>query len=409
LIKRFLKTCIEYALAAGYFPGLYFTARAEAKQGRRQSPRIAWGPTPLKPISYNSKALRSAGFDSYTVVDAVFAINSTSDFDELVFGENGYQGFLKDIRTRLRYFKKFLKNYDIFITNFDGGILRGTKLRFFENFFLKTAGRKIIVWPYGGDSYVYSLMIDHTFRYGLTQSYPELAKNDPDALKRIYHFSKYADFIVGNIPHNEACPKSDILTVACYGVDTEEWRAPADFRHINDGTPGKTVKIIHAPNHPAVKGTNFIVAAVEQLKAEGLDVELEIVRNVKHDVLRDKMKNCDIIAAQCLYGYASTEIEGMSLSKPVITNMENGGYYDAARNYTYVRNCPLVSAAPDQVAAKLRELVKNPQLRYEIALKGRDYVEKYHSLAGQGALWGAIIRKVWEGSQENIDDWWLQR
>ena len=38
------------------------------------------------------------------------------------------------------------------------------------------------------------------------------------------------------------------------------------------------------------------------------------------------MKQCDIVAAEFLYGYASTEIEGMSLEKPVLANLENSHY-----------------------------------------------------------------------------------
>ena len=58
------------------------------------------------------------------------------------------------------------------------------------------------------------------------------------------------------------------------------------------------------------------------------------------------MRNCDILAAQFLYGYALAEIEGKELEKPVISNLENKNYYEPAKNFTYFAECPLVSSNP---------------------------------------------------------------
>lgn len=170
----------------------------------------------------------------------------------------------------------------------------------------------------------------------------------------------------------------------------------------------KSIKIFHCPNHRDVKGSNFLIEAVQQLKDEGFNTELIIAENVKNEEVREMMKKCDIVAAQFLYGYANTEIEGMSLAKPVLSNLESDYYYQVARRYTYFKKCPIVSTSPEKIKDNLKELISNPVLRKEIGIKGRSYVEKYHSLEGQGKLWGTIIEKVTVNNNVDIENWWKQ-
>jgi hypothetical protein len=251
-------------------------------------------------------------------------------------------------------------------------------------------------------------MHDHAFRYGLIKSYPEAAKKDELTRKQIFYFSKHADFVVGNIPHNESCPKWDILTVACYGVDTDEWKPDPNFVHVHDGKNG-VVKIVHCPNHRDVKGTRFVVAACDAIFYEGYQIELQIVERKKNEEVREIMKNCDIVAAEFLYGYASNEIEGMSLAKPVLSNLENDYFYSVAKRYTYFKECPIVSTSPENLKDNLLRLITSPTMRQSLGKKGREYVLRYHSLDGQGLMWSKIIRKVCNNSSEDLDDWWKER
>lgn len=372
-------------------------------------PKVGWGPTPIKPIHYNSLALRSLGVTSYTFVDELYSINNRSDFDF----------YLRDLTSpllkrfsptlsRCIFFVTFLKNCNVLVTNFDGGLLRYSKLRYVEHFFLKLARKSIVVWPYGSDSFIYSKIADHNFRYGLYQSYPEGAKREAQIQKQIDYFVQHADVVIGNIPHHEALPRWDVLTVACYCVDGEEWKSQNEFKHTTNGRDS-VVTILHCPNHRRVKGTEFIIKAVDELKAEGFKIDLKILENVKNSEVLEAMRSCDIVAAQALYGYASTEIEGMSLCKPVISNLNFSAYYDSARNYTYFKDCPLVSASPLDLKERLRELITSPEARKELGKRGRVYVEKYHSLHGQGKFWSRVVECARNKNHKSLDNWWVEK
>jgi hypothetical protein len=360
-----------------------------------RTPRVVWGPTPLKPISLNSRALKLVGIKSWTSVDALYPINRAEDFDEYLAEFSTSVPYMGMEVGRYVRFHSLLHRFNIFVTCFDGGFLRDTRLRFLEHIFLRLGKKKLIVWPYGSDTYVPSRMQDLPFRDGLLADYPMLAQTESSTLQQIEYFCKYADFVVGNVPHDEALPRKNAVTIACYGVDTEEWAPNPCFRHIGDGTRATPpVKIFHCPNHRNVKGTAHFVAAYEALRRAGLHVELEIVEKVTNDEIRLRMQTADIVAAQCLYGYAATELEAMSLAKPVLSNLENKCYYEALRQQSFLRFCPIVSVTPETLPVALRQLVLDPARRAALGAKGREYVQQFHSLPAQAKFWQSVIAYV---------------
>jgi glycosyltransferase involved in cell wall biosynthesis len=369
---------------------------------------VVWGPTPLKPISFNSRALRRAGMESRTSVNEVYSINRIEDFDEYLQSFSIPVPYFGAVVGRYRRFASLLERFDVFITCFDGGFLSDTNLRFFEHLYLRIGRKLLIVWPYGADTYVPSLMNDKSFRDGLLADYPHLEATEGRTRRQITYFSKHADVVIANVPHDEAVPRKDVLTIACYCVDTEEWCPDPTFRHLGDGSLEKPpVKILHCPNHRNVKGTPHLIRAVETLRSEGLNVDLEIVEHVSNDEVRERMRRADIVAAQVLYGYASTEIEAMSLAKPVISNLENRSYYEVLRRQAFLGSCPIVSVSPASLADGLRRLIINPGLRHALGTDGRGYVERFHSLPAQANFWLQVIAySLGDITASTLQQWW---
>jgi hypothetical protein len=57
-------------------------------------------------------------------------------------------------------------------------------------------------------------------------------------------------------------------------------------------------QILHAPSKPELKGTTEICAAIEELKAEGLNISLNFVSGVSNDVVREHISAADLIVDQ---------------------------------------------------------------------------------------------------------------
>ncbi len=156
------------------------------------------------------------------------------------------------------------------------------------------------------------------------------------------------------------------------------------------------VKVYHAPNHRGVKGTEFLIEAVESLKSEGLQIELVLLEKMKNDKVRELLyDDADILVEQLILGYGLNAIEGMATGLPVITNFEDEMYTRVFRRYSYLNECPMVSSCPERIKEDLRILVTNPALREELGKAGRKFAQKYHSYDAMKAIFNAIYDKIW--------------
>jgi glycosyltransferase involved in cell wall biosynthesis len=78
-------------------------------------------------------------------------------------------------------------------------------------------------------------------------------------------------------------------------------------------------------------------------------------------------------------GYALSAIEGMSCGLAVLSNLSNKNLCNMFRRYSYLSECPILSANPENVYKQLKTLLNNPSLIEKLGEAGRSYVEKYHS------------------------------
>lgn len=132
------------------------------------------------------------------------------------------------------------------------------------------------------------------------------------------------------------------------------------------------VCIVHAPSNRELKGTDYIIKAVESLKKQ-YDIEFILVENKSQSEAKELYKKADIIVDQLRAGtYGVFAIEGMALGKPVVT------YISDNMREKLPRDLPIMSANPDTIKDVLEELIKDGNLRYKTGINGRRYVEKYH-------------------------------
>ena len=290
-----------------------------------------------------------------------------------------------------------VKNARVVHIPFSGGPLGHTKLWRFEAWLYRLAGVRTVVLPYGADIYMYSKIADPTVRNGLLLSYPDAAKRERDVERRVHYWTRNADVIV--MPFTmDGIGRWDIPCVNMVCIDTDVWKPDrAKMEHRSN----RPVRILHAPNHRGIKGTEYILNAVDQLKAAGANVELVLLERIPNDQVKSLMQEVDILADQLILpGYGLNAIEGMASGLPVIANLEDTMAAGVFRRYSYLNECPIVSASPETVLDVLTALVANPQLRHELGRAGREYVEKYHSYATAQYFFGAIYRKF-EG--EDVD------
>ncbi len=400
MLKKLFFFIFFIIISPFFFAAYFIIVFLKVLKPKRETPNLIWGPEPLISNKYWSDALNKKGFKSETLMEGYYAsIHKESDYDKYTYN---FLPFLKN--TVLRKVNNYMiapyisfiyaiNNFDIFHYHFTSGFLKDTPLMFFESGLLKLAGCKVIVTAYGGDFYRLSKVNSISWRHGLLVNYPILAKVETKIEKKVKYWIKNADFIINGF-QIDGLGRWDIFPYNMVVINTEQWpQVKRDYA--NDGANG-TVKVVHTPNHRGVKGTEYIVNAIKELKAEGLKVELVLLEKVQNEeVRRILQEEADILVEQLILGFGMSAIEGMSSGLPVMSNLSEEDYTRAFRRFSYLNECPILSSTPENVKENLRALITYPTLRKALGEAGNKYVEKYHSNKTAQAMFSAIYEKIW--------------
>ena len=215
--------------------------------------------------------MRRRGFDSLTCVTAPSAITEWDDFD--VYRSRFERSGVLGVRlVDARFFAWTLRRGDVFIRFFDGGFLRPTPLQWLEAPLLRLAGKKLIVSPYGSDIAVAGHLGD--IENALFTDYPVLRERSPETKRWVLHTSRWANLCVRH--HQPGfLPRYDANLPNHFAIDLEEFSDDPSYSDA-DGS-AEPVTVFHAPNHRNIKGTQYLIDAVDELQGEGLAVELDLV------------------------------------------------------------------------------------------------------------------------------------
>lgn len=277
-----------------------------------------------------ASGLRSLGYRSDILV-----------FDEHPFGfAPDYciplDGSLKSL-TRLltRWSIQFIGDYSVFHFHVRSFTESGIDL-----LFLRTLGKRVVVHHHGSDLRQWGEKNTfNRFAHDILVSTPDLIKWSPRATY---------------LP-------SPISLDSYLNVGVEKKGA-------NEG-----IRVVHAPSKRSVKGTELIIKVVDELKASGYKVELNLVERKLHKEAIEVYKNADIIIDQIndLGVHGMVSIEAMALGKPVICSIksEYGEYYPSI---------PIISSSERKLKSDLITLMEDESLRYDVGQKGRQYIESTH-------------------------------
>jgi glycosyltransferase involved in cell wall biosynthesis len=152
----------------------------------------------------------------------------------------------------------------------------------------------------------------------------------------------------------------------------EEW-SPCYTQQEN-----RPLRILHAPSHRKAKGTDLILAALDNLRAKGFKFEFVMVEGVNNTEARKLYRKADILIDQLFAGwYGGLAVELMALGKPVIVYIRE----DDLR-YIPVQmaaELPFLKATPDSIEDCLRRVLTMPRDELvSLARRSRVFVERWH-------------------------------
>lgn len=291
-----------------------------------------------------------------------------------------WYGYTNDIHLNLNHMKSKLgkqirallftlwaaNNYDIFHFFWGESLYGLGPFAHLDLHFLRNRGKKIFV-HFRGLDLVDIKYFDYLRLKTAGDSITEPPISRPSQLSSLQQWRKYAHKMLVSEPDlMRVAPEAELVQQA---LRLEEWLPGKKSNRSSE-----VIRIAHAPTLRRKKGTEFVIDAVSQLKAEGVPVELVLIENVPAEKMKSLYESCDIVVDQVLYGwYGKVSIEAMALGLPAVC-------YIDPQWLPYRPDMPIVNADPSNLVEKLRGLVQDESLRKRLALAGIEYANKYHDI-----------------------------
>jgi hypothetical protein len=351
-------------------------------------------------------AERELGLESWSVAlhDSPYGYRP----DEVLFAPG--DGALRREARRLALLRRALRDFDLIHFNFGQSMLHvpsgswgrspaaigreavARSVGGLDLPLLKSAGKGVVVTYQGDDARQGDWSRAHlaiSIAAEVDATYYTTAGDD-SRRRRIRHAARYADAIFALNPDllQVLPPTAEFLPYA--SVDPRAWKPVA---------PGvsDTPVVVHAPTDRGAKGTRFVVAAIDALRADGLDVELVLAEGRSRAEARREYERADIVVDQLLAGwYGGVAVEAMALGKPVVAYIRSS---DLGRvPAELVADLPIIEARPETLTAVLRRLLVDERSRLPaLGAAGRAFVERWHDPTRIAERLAATYERIMRG------------
>ncbi len=351
---------------------------------------VGLGPDPLINNVYHKKGLLHHGYTAETFIDRSNYITDKFDYHagQEIRGLSGiFRPFVLFLRVLMRY--RILYFY------FNGGPLRRRPLlSVLEPMLFHLAGTRIVVMPYGSDVQELTRSRNPMFIHAMARDYPRCRNERRKVANRIDRWTRHADHVIAGCEWVDYMYYWDTLMLAHFSIDTEQPPAnPADAA----GNAVRPLRLLHAPNHRNIKGSEHFIRAVRELNEDGVAVELVILEGVHNDEVRKAIEDCDAVCDQLIIGwYAMFALEAMASGKPVICYLRPDlkDLY-ATAGLVEPGELPIVEASVLTVKQAIEDLARMDRAELaSIGERSRAFVEKHHSTHSVGAVFAEINRSI---------------
>lgn len=263
-----------------------------------------------------------------------------------------------------------LWRFDRFVFLF-GNTLTNTE---FEAWLLERLGKKVAVLFCGSDAR--PPYIDGWAVHSAALSAPEqLVREAARRKARIRRLERHG-FTCVNSPftgqyHGRPYVSSFALGVPRPFPDSD---APAPARE-----PRGPVRALHSPSNPSAKGTPVIVEAVEQLKREGMDIDLAILTDVPNHLVLAEIARADFVIDQ-LYSdtpMASFPAEAAVCGRPAVVCG-----YSAADGLEEIIRAPVAPSLyvrQEDLVEALRRMAGDAAFRARLGREAQEFVRRHWS------------------------------
>lgn len=170
-------------------------------------------------------------------------------------------------------------------------------------------------------------------------------------------------------------------------INLDLWRPDLEIpsEHLLPSTPN--LRILHSAyleksdrtwRGRNIKGSPFVLEAIERLKNEGYPVEYTYISNKPSNQMRFYQAQADIVVEQLIYGWwGSTGAETMALGKPVICYLRPSWKAFFLNTHPEYEDVPIVNATTLTIYEELKKLIVDKELRERKGRESRAFAERH--------------------------------
>jgi hypothetical protein len=174
------------------------------------------------------------------------------------------------------------------------------------------------------------------------------------------------------------------MGIACPAGAVVEAEAVRDDGHI---------QILHSPSDPTCKGTNEIVAAINELVSEGYPLKLTMLVNMPNEVVMQNIRSCDFVVDQMYSDFLMPGLaaEAARFSKPTL--MGGYGLRDIAAKLPQEWTPPSHICSPEDLKAAIRKLADDKAYREALGGRAKEFISGHWSSIHVAARYVRILRR----------------
>lgn len=206
-------------------------------------------------------------------------------------------------------------------------------------------------------------------------------------------FRNHPDLHLLEAEKHDAIPVASTLDLVALAPERIRWLPQMyslDELQSYRGAPntGETLRIAHAPTNRAIKSTQALIEAVQELQKRGYPVELDLIEGVKNTECLRRKGTADVYVDQLLLGYGCNAIEAFGMGIPVIAGIQPQKTVERIRQAipesttalmrkTWGRY-PFLKTTEETLADNLI-LMLDPVIRAQYAERGMQHFLRWHA------------------------------
>lgn len=158
--------------------------------------------------------------------------------------------------------------------------------------------------------------------------------------------------------------------------------------------------VVHAPSRRSTKGSDIVLAALDDLAAGGVEFDLRLLEGVTHETVRAEVAAADILVDNVIAGsYGLVSMEAMACNRVAVANLTD----DVRRAHP---DAPIVDVDPTTFRDRMAVLIADVEERRRLAALGRAFVARVHDADHIAArLVEAYTAPASEVAQRAMPDW----